>query len=395
VAAMMVVKRQEMTRLSIFRKSEVVCPPRGWRIMAVSVAVFTSVLCVANEVPTGPRQETRLPVPDAATIDAAQDVIAEAYSQELREAKDHPQELANKLAAAASATVDPARRYALMRQAEQLAVSAGDHGLAMRLVIDRGQAYQIDTMAELLVTLKRLAARQSEESARVLPVALGLAQDAAAADRFDLALAAVGLAKHIGQTIDRRERMAASERRRTSRGTARPEQRRAPHMLEEVGRVHGAVIARQKAYEMFVEAKSLLESDPDSEVGNQGVGMYLCFYADEWTRGLSSLVRARDGEISAAAAAEIAAGDAAVQEADVAFQIAGLWWRASEANSVAPQYVESIRDHAARLYGVAAGRLTDPLDRAIAEKRSQEGRRAALPPTLRDGRHETRKATAR
>ena len=345
----------------------------AWWAVAWVMSLFATARCLSDELPTGIGKDPRVPVPDAAAIAEAETLVEEAFADDLKAAKDYPLALVKKFAAAATASRDAARRYALMQQAERLAIAGGDQGLAMQLVIERGRAFEIDTMTELLITLKRLADAQEEQSQRLLPLAQGLALDAAAVERFDLAIQAVNLAKEIAQSLSQRERKAAAARRQASRGLARPEPQMAPAMLKEVEDVRTTVIARQKAYEKYQQAREILRADPTSAAGHLGVGAYLCFEANDWEKGLPSLAQADGGEISNVAASEIAAGGS--PDASVVYQVAGKWWTAAEANGLPAVHALAIRDHAARLYGSVARKLDDPVENALAETRAREGRR--------------------
>jgi hypothetical protein len=87
---------------------------------------------------------TRQPLPDAASVKAALDLVRQAYEDDFKAAATDPEPLIRKLLAAAEETQDPASDYVLLLEAEKAAVAGGAVGSAMEAVDARAKQFEID-----------------------------------------------------------------------------------------------------------------------------------------------------------------------------------------------------------------------------------------------------------
>lgn len=299
----------------------------------------------------------RQPLPDAASVKAALELVRQAYEDDFKAAATDPEPLIRKLLAAAEETQDPASDYVLLLEAEKAAVAGGAVASAMEAVEARAKQFEIDgllaraeTIADCLTPkaradvglLKVLWDHAVETAERGLEQeALPQARKAAeAADKVARALVAAGRARKDEVLV------AEAENNQTlARGLAKTIARRTGLLAE------------------YRKAADKLASDADDPKANCIVGRYLCFERDAWTGGLPALAKGDDAELAAAAKRELelfAADDKQPEARDV-LGLADMWWQASEADAA--------RRHAAAFYDRALPDIADPTKRALATKR--------------------------
>ncbi|HZE99243.1 MAG TPA: hypothetical protein VE981_19720 [Planctomycetota bacterium] len=151
----------------------------------------------------------RLPVPEAARLKDAEKSVRDLFKAEY--AKKTPsdrQALATALLDQAARTSgDPAGSWVLYREAQDVAVQAGDPKLAVAAVDGAARVFDVDAPALKLAALSAIAkaAKTSDEIAMILDPMYRLVDDYIAADQYESAdkasAAALALAKKGGQIL--------------------------------------------------------------------------------------------------------------------------------------------------------------------------------------------------
>lgn len=141
----------------------------------------------------------KLPVPADAAIQAAEARMRQEYKHlySLIGVPVRQKELVRKfLREAPSVAGDPARRYAMLREARDLSVAAGDAMMAEKAIEALDQYYQVDLLRMRLEVLEMLApkARGLDAGRQIVLDGLEIAKHAAKAGRWDDAQKAAKLA---------------------------------------------------------------------------------------------------------------------------------------------------------------------------------------------------------
>ena len=120
------------------------------------------------------------------------------------------------------------------------------------------------------------------------------------------------------------------------------------------------------------------------------VGRYICLARDDWETGLAYLAKGEAGPLRLAASKELMQKSGEKQVPKELLAVAGEWWKLSEKPkppedeaSLSESDLKKLREHSSSLYADALPHLIDPIDRALATKRSagSEGPGSKKPPT--------------
>ncbi len=106
----------------------------------------------------------------------------------------------------------------------------------------------------------------------------------------------------------------------------------------------------------------LLQAHPDDPNANLAAGKFLCFCKGEWAQGLAMLANASDPGLKAAAASDLAMP----QTKSARVSLGNNWWTLSEKF---PEIAHSLQARAAYWYQQALPDVTQPLEKALIEKR--------------------------
>jgi hypothetical protein len=343
------------------------------RLIAAAILLRAPVFLFAAEPPAGPQTLENLigdsikQVPNENEVNAARDLVKQAYEDDYATAVTDPEPLLNKLLASARQAKNLARKYAILLEAEGVATAAGDFQRAMRLIDARSGEFAIDRLG---VRIEMLNSALTAEVRRY-PVVLERLYDAAistaelcaknnafsqakaaieVAEKASSALAAVGKSKKNLQLAKDGE-----SKREAARGIAKDLDRRSDML---------------SSYQKGLEVLKAKPSDPHA---NGAVGRYLCFELNDWEKGLPALSKGEQSQLADAATMELAnRGTGKQLSGTELFEIAGQWWSLAEKPEVSVDSIASIKRHAASLYASASESLTDPLEKAVAQKRSQK-----------------------
>ncbi len=116
----------------------------------------------------------------------------------------------------------------------------------------------------------------------------------------------------------------------------------------------------------------VLQAHPDDPGANLTAGKFKCFCKDESAQGLPMLAKASDPGLKAAAAADLAMPTTKAARVS----LANAWWTLSEK---LPDIVHPLQTRAAYWYQQALPEVTQPLEKALIEKRVAAAGPASVP----------------
>jgi hypothetical protein len=241
---------------------------------------------VENGPPPAP---ARVAVPPDAAVNDARKAVRAKYASYYAEKKPAIQaSLLKKLRDEAEGpTLAAAERYALLREAAEVAAAAGDVEAALAAVRTTSERFQVDeTELSVAVLASPQRAVNKENAAQWGEAALRLAEAASESARYDLAAKAVTVAEAAARAMPGGAGASIAERakeRSLALKDLRAEQGRLAAMFER------------------------LKTKPEDPEANLRVGKFYCLVAGDWTRGLAALAKGSDLELRALAELETAA----------------------------------------------------------------------------------------
>lgn len=326
---------------------------------------------------------TRLPVPPKDEIDAALEKVDAVYAEDFAAPGQLPL-LLPKLIDAANKSVKPANKFALLLAAEREAVEAASFRNAMDVLTARAAAFDIDALQARLELLIEGSKSTGDVAGDVLPLAIDVANEALADERFDIATKASTLASTVATEIDQ-----STKARAAGGAVARPASPTDPSSVADENAVDVArrlrllVTETKKLHQKYETALAALQENPEDEKSHEIVGKYRCFVLGDWPKGLPALAASREAPLCDLAARELELNS---QSADVTavFTLAGEWWSFADAAKRTPSLPSdtgaTTKKHAAELYARIVANLDDPLEAELARKRIAT---AASEPTRR------------
>jgi formylglycine-generating enzyme required for sulfatase activity len=299
------------------------------------------------------RCDDRLHAPKAADEKGATEKVRGIFSQEIAAATDPKRQvaLAKSFAEHAEATAEVPAKWALMRQAELLAIEAGDAPLLVELIEQRAKIFRVDALgekAELLQTLTAQAAPlKSGNNAAKLAIATSvvdeltkIVESALAAEKFDVAADAA--------------RLAISTARRVRDGSL---SKQSQALVKDVTLLRKQSQAAARAIEK-------LKSNPDDPSANEQVGRYRVSLGD-WLGGAIHLSKSSDESIAAAAKIDM------TNPTDAASQVkAADGWLAASQSAEGREKAALLR-RALYWYGAASSALAG-LEKIRVDKQFEE-----------------------
>ena len=254
--------------------------------------------------PPVPEKPERLPAPDAAEQERAVKLVREVYQGQYAKAKTAAdwQALAAKLIAqAAAAQGNPADRFAILREAREVAVKGENAKQAFDAIDRLAEVFTVDAPAMKAEALGEVArsARSRAAHKAVAEQATSLAGDLLAADSLTVAEEVSKLAlSEAGKARDRETLVAA----RT---------------------LNKDVQAALQAAEEVQTALATLEDHPDDPAANLAAGRYHCFIKGDWNKGLPHLAKGSDPKLAALAREELTTPP---QDTEGQLKLADAWW---------------------------------------------------------------------
>jgi len=315
-----------------------------------------------------PSLAERHPVPDHAQVLAARQLVHDAFEADYLSSAGNPDPLIAKLITASGQTKDPVRAYALLLEAEHVAVSAGRVDRVMELVDIRARDFSINPIEARAAWLEQLFTPQARRESATLYSLFGhsiqTASRGLAEETFDLAESAGDLAASLAKAMFLLGKATKSS---SLAGDGENKQRQAKELVQEI-------MTRRELFEGFEQGQSTLKNNPDDPIANETVGAYLCFCRGDWAAGLPLLAKGGDRSLGDLATGEQAVFAAEHVNANELFKLANGWWELTERRAYPERraYTAEIMRHASTLYAKCLPGLTDPVDIAIASSRTSE-----------------------
>ncbi len=275
--------------------------------------IGTCALCCALIAATSPaspatRPATQpiLPIPSEAAQAKAERMVREVYGKEM--ASRDPisrQALAQKLLRQAlDSPDDPAARFVLLREARDIAASAGDAATAHRAIRQMAQFHRIDTPRILLaaMTTAHAAATTAEAQVAVAQTCLGAVDQAITADDYASATRFVSTAE-----------AAATKAKNVPLIT---------HVRERARVLQVIFLEFQSAQ----KAQEFLLHKPDDAESAARAGRFACLYKGEWSSGLALIARGADSALKTIAIEDLAASSNPAKRLSTAHG----WWELAQ-----------------------------------------------------------------
>jgi hypothetical protein len=305
---------------------------------------WACVLLFAECVAVAQTKDKRLPVPDSAAQKQAVERIKSIFPKEYASPnKAVKVGLGQELLKLAQAEKDPTARFALYREAVQIASTAGDVATTFTAIDDMRSGYQINEPLVRSFALESLAkiVQSKEDCITVAEACEGVAGMLIADNRFNEAKKLLGSGFNVARKI---------------RGTDHATR------LRETAESIDETAARFTSVAASIEK---LKSSPNDAAANLEVGKYECFDKGNWEKGLAYLAKGSDAALKKVAEQTLAKPD----EAEAQYAVAEGWWKAAEVLKGASQ--SRTRGYASHWYQEALPNLTG-LSKAMAQKRIDE-----------------------
>jgi hypothetical protein len=291
---------------------------------------------------TRPATQQILHVPDDPSQAKAERMVREVFAKEYAatELAARRALAARMLRQAMESGDDPPARFVLLREARDVAASAGDAATANRAIRVMAQFFAIDSTRVLLAAMNtsHAAAPTAEAQALVAQICLSAVDGAMVQDDFAMATklvataeAAAGKAKNVPLVTQARERA------RTLQLT----------LLE---------------FQSVEKAREVLRDDRENPEACTRVGKFLCLHKGEWSAGLPLLAKGSESAIRSMARDDLAA----TSDPQKRLAAAEGWWELSQNQSQPIR--KHLRARAAYWYELALPQLNG-FHRAIAMKR--------------------------
>lgn len=322
---------------------------------------------------SGASADSRLDCPPEAKVDEAVELIRAAYETAYTTAKEseEPNSLIEQLVGLSNQTTDPAKKYALLLEAEIVATQYENYATALDLLAKRAEQFQIDGLKLKGELLKRLAGPKVAADLVLLDQAGDTAEQAMQEERFDVAAEAASLAISVAKAIEREQKAAEKRDRLASRpakGDPMPPPL-GPGLVKKGTALQARVTAAQKVFTEYGEALVQIQAKPDDAAANAAIARYLCFVRGEWQKGLPALAKSDLESLKGIAAEEMALLSAEKQDVKQRFELAGKWWSAAESKGLTLDHQSAVKDHAAAFYAGVAETLADVLEKQLATSR--------------------------
>ena len=306
------------------------------------------IFVVCSVAVAGQPAATRLPVPDSAAVEKAEKLVRELFKADLAKKKQADQiETARKMIKSAGETNDnPAAKFALLREASEVAARGGDIGTALEAAAGLTQSFEMKPVDVQLGILETAERGKTVPARAVAEAALEVADDALRADDFDSA--------------DKLLKLAVRAATRASNAAL---------SANVAAKIREAEAIQQVLGQLEPERKKLA-SDPNDAAANQKVGRFLAVLKGEWDAGLPHLAKSGDEKWKAAAEADLTSPIAANDRTALADR-----WFDLAATLEGPDATE-LRFRAYQWYSQALADLSG-LSKARVEKRMAEIEKSA------------------
>jgi hypothetical protein len=306
--------------------------------MRFGVFLISIAFIAANSAARdGAEGANRLPVPDAAAQATAEKTIRQIFKDGYAKTKPADQaELGAALFDLAEKTKDdPTARYALLRQAIDMAARGGDIPLATKAIDELVGQYAVasaPTKLQALVLLDK-GTRTVEIHKAIFDLGWAASTEAIDADDYDSAASIVKVAG--GVAIKSKSAANASK---------------AANRARDIERLR----AEHRRIKSDIDA---LAKNPDDADAAERVGRFACFFKGNWNAGLPLLAKSKDEKLRSIAAKDLAVdGPNGPTDAVARIELGDAWWIFSATLDRASQ--AEVQVHAADAYRKVAAELT-------------------------------------
>lgn len=289
---------------------------RRYQIGWIHVTLCLSVLATLVAFNTVVLSADRHPVPSAAELKQLQASVKEVFKADIAAAKSGAQQsevaqrmLDNLQNEAESAGSD----FALLSQAQLLAIKASHTELSLKIARLMSDRYQLDESEVLVQTLKELAKGplDKEFHQELATKVLSIAAEQIAAERFEVAKDCYDIVSSIGGKLKSAELGRKSISARAD--------------LTEL----------KKLADKLPMARSVLKNKADDATANETVAKYEIMLKGDWNMGFPFLAKASDTGLKQAAEQDLKVVNAATtptpEEADAMSQ---RWWDLAQKQTV-------------------------------------------------------------
>ena len=253
-------------------------------------------------------QDSRAPVPPSSERRKAEKEIRKAYKAEYaKKSRYKRKELAEELLKMAMQSKESnAERFALFKEARDLAAEAILPSLAFRIVDEMAAVFSVEpySLKQDALSAASKSARMPAHLREVAYFGLQFAEDAAAADEFDAATQAAELAKSMAKR--------AGDPALAGLATGRAK----------------ALAGLKRSYAKLKMAAASLAANPKDGDASLAIGRFYCFSKGDWERGLPLLAKGSDAALKRLARDDLAGPTESEKQAG----LGDAWWdRAAKA----------------------------------------------------------------
>jgi WD40 repeat protein len=285
------------------------------------------------------------PVPNKESLQKSKDRVREIFRKEF-EAAASPMDqtrLAETLIEHSQSVADGEARFALLSEAYDAAIRAGDYDLGRRVLDQILSRFQVNADAVQIHLITQIAPEAKSNSVRE-----SVARDAMAIARR------LALRQEYGRALELNE--IAAKTAAKSNNTELP---------GEIRELHSRLIERQQAWRKVEQAVLTLQDDPHDADANLIYGLHLCLAKRDWELGLPKLAIGSNERLKVAAAADLECQES--MTAHNAAAVGDLWY---DIAGLDDQFQE-FYGRAAHWYGRTPADASD-LDKVKARKRLKE-----------------------
>jgi serine/threonine protein kinase len=260
--------------------------------------------------PVQPPRGGKLPVLDEAVQKKAVEDVRDIYKADysvMRQSDDRVALAGKLLKRGMNNGEEPARRFAYLSEARDLAARGGDLALCLRAIEETAKTFAVDLLpmktSAFELAVKTLRSADAEKN--LLGLALMALDEAESIDDYEQASKLLKIAQSAA--------LKSGD----------------PYLSSVVSQRKTRLNRLQDKYAKISDAVKTLADKPDDAEGNLAVGKFQCFEKEDWNKGLPMLERGSDSTLAELASKDRANPAEAVVEADLGHK----WWHFAENQS--------------------------------------------------------------
>ncbi len=306
--------------------------------------------------PEQPPLGGKLPAPDDETQKKAAEDVRDIYKADyaaLRQADERVALAGKLLKRGMNKGEEPARRFAYLSEARDLAARGGDLALSLRAIDEITKTFAVEPLPMKAIALElAVKALQSTDAGKnLLGQALTAADEAESTDDYEQVAKLLKIAQSAAfKSGD-------------------------PYLPGLVTQRQSRRNRLQEKYAKIADAVKTLADKPDDAEANLTVGKFQCFDKEDWRKGLPMLERGSDSTLAELARKDRANPTAAPAESELGYK----WWEFAEKQTDAA--IKSVARRRARFWFCKALPLLEGDDkvRVVSRLEKKVGRLRLLP----------------